>query len=105
MVISHSSVTTIETKLVSYPHKEEYLGVCKVNTDFFTCTKINTTTKSRIERTEYTKMVPIHKCCDGYEEQANECMPKCSDKCENGICISPNQCKCNQNYILKEIDG
>lgn len=45
-----------------------------------------------------TEKVPIYKCHDGYEEQAEMCAPICKNGCEHGICMAPEQCKCSKGY-------
>lgn len=43
-------------------------------------------------------------CCIGYtRDRSNLCVPSCEGGCENGNCVAPNQCVCQQNFI--EVDG
>ncbi|XP_034472070.1 protein draper-like [Drosophila innubila] len=42
-------------------------------------------------------------CCDGYRLVNNsgsgsKCDPVCNNNCENGKCVSPNTCSCNEGY-------
>uniref|UniRef100_A0A182MDZ8 EGF-like domain-containing protein n=1 Tax=Anopheles culicifacies TaxID=139723 RepID=A0A182MDZ8_9DIPT len=37
---------------------------------------------------------PPPRCPEGYVEDDNECRPVCSEPCQNGTCIGPDQCEC-----------
>ncbi|XP_037889944.1 protein draper isoform X4 [Glossina fuscipes] len=50
--------------------------------------KTQTLTKSRI----------VKDCCEGYKRAGNACMPDCTPKCQHGVCLAPNKCKCDHSY-------
>lgn len=47
-----------------------------------------------------TKTIPVDECCVGYGAtlDGDECRPICSPECKHGLCIAPNQCKCETGY-------
>ncbi|XP_031626309.1 protein draper-like [Contarinia nasturtii] len=52
--------------------------------------------KERIVWRIENKTMPIYRCRDGYKLHDDFCLPNCT--CANGICISPQQCKCSKGY-------
>lgn len=77
--------------------------MCKVDNKYFECTKVKSQAKSRIIIEPYPDLKQTYECCEGYEEINQKCAPICKNPCKNGFCSTPNQCECNENYILTEI--
>nr|XP_050869900.1 multiple epidermal growth factor-like domains protein 11 isoform X1 [Vespula vulgaris] len=40
------------------------------------------------------------KCCNGYKEVSNKCVPNCFPDCENGLCKAPDTCECFPGYSI-----
>ncbi|XP_035723356.1 uncharacterized protein LOC118442172 [Vespa mandarinia] len=40
------------------------------------------------------------KCCKGYKEISNKCVPDCFPDCKNGLCEAPNVCECFPGYSI-----
>ncbi|XP_055375614.1 multiple epidermal growth factor-like domains protein 8 isoform X2 [Condylostylus longicornis] len=38
-------------------------------------------------------------CAEGYRDENGICIPVCKLGCENGECVSPDDCKCNFGYV------
>ncbi|XP_015271977.1 PREDICTED: platelet endothelial aggregation receptor 1 [Gekko japonicus] len=39
-----------------------------------------------------------HRCCRGYYERADLCVPRCTQECVHGRCVAPDQCQCEQGW-------
>ncbi|KAI4486153.1 hypothetical protein M0802_012521 [Mischocyttarus mexicanus] len=44
------------------------------------------------------------KCCKGFKQVSNFCLPDCFPQCENGSCVAPNVCECSQGYAITTED-
>lgn len=90
--------------LISYTEKITIAAICKddeYGLGYVNCIKTKDVLKTRIEWNEISSLKAIRQCCAGYSEtSSNVCMPICVNGCENGVCIAPNQCKCDEGYVL-----
>lgn len=44
----------------------------------------------------------MERCCEGYKRYKHDrqyCVPKCSNKCQNGFCVAPNVCICFTDHV------
>lgn len=94
---------------ISVPKNETYLDkgfkqvTCPSGTGI--CTIPYTERKTRIVLKNVTQNVPIYKCRDGYKEGENNiCAPICTNDCEHGSCVAPEQCKCFEGYENDKIE-
>lgn len=42
------------------------------------------------------------KCCFGYLQLDDDCIPNCPTNCPNGRCVAPNVCQCNEGYAMDQ---
>ncbi|XP_054006498.1 uncharacterized protein LOC128891200 isoform X1 [Hylaeus anthracinus] len=68
------------------------------------CLKTWTETKKRYRVKTETKTRSVNECCEGYkmisssdDEIGIRCVPFC-ENCLSGVCVSPNECRCNPGY-------
>lgn len=74
-------------------------GICQATNNYTVCEKF-----VRVNETENVtrlKLVRIEKCCSGYEEHHDKCIPNCKSGCENAVCVDPvNEiCQCNDGFV------
>uniref|UniRef100_A0A8C3RW96 Platelet endothelial aggregation receptor 1 n=1 Tax=Chelydra serpentina TaxID=8475 RepID=A0A8C3RW96_CHESE len=56
-----------------------------------------------VYKTAYRQAVKIdyrkrYRCCQGYYENADVCVPSCTKECVHGRCVAPDQCQCEQGW-------
>ncbi|EMP31343.1 Platelet endothelial aggregation receptor 1 [Chelonia mydas] len=56
-----------------------------------------------VYKTAYRQAVKIdyrkrYRCCQGYYESADVCVPSCTKECVHGRCVAPDQCQCEQGW-------
>ncbi|MPC10674.1 Multiple epidermal growth factor-like domains protein 11 [Portunus trituberculatus] len=64
------------------------------------CSKYKIAYKTSFKRQSQTKTRTVNVCCSGYTRVPAEdrCMPICSQDCIHGICIKPDECRCEAGY-------
>lgn len=76
-----------------------FAGICKHLQGFRNCSKQKLKNVTKVVWSEVTTDVPIHKCCTGYKNMSDACVPICSTECINGVCVSPDKCECNVGFM------
>lgn len=76
-----------------------FAGICKHFQGFRNCSKQKLKNVTKVVWSEVTTDVPIHKCCTGYKNMSDACVPICSTECINGVCVSPDKCECNVGFM------
>lgn len=95
------------SRIVRYSESVTTVSICKTgkkaNTQYHTCNKTTNVGKTRLEwyNSSAPQVVPML----GYEIIDGNCLPKCQSDCINGICIAPEQCKCNDGFKMDINDG
>ncbi|KAJ0179025.1 hypothetical protein K1T71_005800 [Dendrolimus kikuchii] len=70
---------------------------------FIDCLKTETRIAKDVNMVDRYEAVDKYVCCEGYEgvdqDGNSTCQPRCSSNCQNGFCIKPETCACNEGYI------
>lgn len=64
------------------------------------CTRLKIAVKTVNETRNVTKSRPVTDCCAGYAQNKDgtRCIPVCSTPCVHGVCVAPEECKCEKHY-------
>uniref|UniRef100_A0A8C7C658 Platelet endothelial aggregation receptor 1 n=1 Tax=Neovison vison TaxID=452646 RepID=A0A8C7C658_NEOVI len=53
----------------------------------------------QVVRTEHRKRL---RCCQGFYESGDTCVPLCAQECVHGRCVAPGRCQCEQGWCREE---
>ncbi|XP_014245218.1 uncharacterized protein LOC106664229 isoform X1 [Cimex lectularius] len=86
--------TRVESHEIPYTKLENCDHDCWYGSGQYTVEKIRCST------------IEVERCCSNYETVRSdplECRPICSPPCENGVCIVPDVCGCNEGFKLSDV--
>merc|ERR1719154_561574 len=97
-------VKTLETKPVRRSYHAQvkipktYTCCPNLSCDPPICTKYETVMEKKWKVEMVTARVSRKKCCPGYQEDGDSCLPLCPGECVHGTCSAPHQCTCSPGY-------
>lgn len=103
MPVSNSSFTVPVNFTIREPYKEYKTHPCLKITSGFICKTEKTKYKTVVRITDITKYNSTHRCCNGYKEYKEQCLPECA-LCVHGTCVRPDVCICNGRFVGKHCD-
>uniref|UniRef100_A0A8C3RXX9 Platelet endothelial aggregation receptor 1 n=1 Tax=Chelydra serpentina TaxID=8475 RepID=A0A8C3RXX9_CHESE len=93
------SFTTATKESYAHPYAQASKDSCDGTWSFLKpCTQ-----HKIVYKTAYRQAVKIdyrkrYRCCQGYYENADVCVPSCTKECVHGRCVAPDQCQCEQGW-------
>nr|XP_025035923.1 LOW QUALITY PROTEIN: platelet endothelial aggregation receptor 1 [Pelodiscus sinensis] len=93
------SFTTATKESYAHPYAQVSKESCDGTWNFFKpCTQ-----QKIMYKTAYRQAVKIdyrkrYRCCQGYYESTDICVPRCTKECVHGRCVAPDQCQCEQGW-------
>ncbi|XP_043072473.1 multiple epidermal growth factor-like domains protein 11 [Puntigrus tetrazona] len=82
----------------AHPFDQIYYTRCTDILNWFKCTRHRTSYKTAYRRGVRTMYRRRSQCCPGYFESGDLCVPRCTEECAHGRCVSPDTCQCEPGW-------